>query len=227
MKLLLPVLPLLLALAACTSDTGPPMPVPTPAAGTALYRVTFEATWSASTHADFPAGAHFSPLIGLSHRAEALVFQLGQLASPGIKNMAERGNNAALRTEIDALRGSGAARSLLDGRASTASPGVLTDTVRLDAQHPRLTVVTMIAPSPDWFAALENENLLTPDGRWVAQRRVPALAYDAGTDSGPTFTAPDQATVPAAPITLLRLPPAAGPAPDGPPVGTWLLEKIN
>ena len=201
-------------------------PAPAPAAGVALYRVTFEATWSANTHANFPAGAHFSALIGASHRADGLLFRPGQLASVGIKDMAERGNNTALRAEIIALRGSGAAWRLLEGRG-TGSPGTVADTVRLDAAHPRLSVVTMIAPSPDWFAALEDENLLGPDGQWAAQRTVPARAYDAGTDSGLTFTAPDQITLPASAITPLLLAPATGAGSDGPPVGTWHLERIK
>ena len=220
-----PVLALLL-LASCQKDTDPAAKAPRPAVGPALYRVTFEATWSAATHANFPAGAHFSALIGLAHRADGLVFRPGQLASLGIKNVAEIGNNTALRAEITALRGGGAALGLLDGRSTTASPGSLTDTLRLDATHPLATVLTMIAPSPDWFAALEGENLLV-DGQWVAQRTVPARAYDAGTDSGPTFTAPDQPTVPAESIRQLLLLPAIGTAPDGPPVGIWHLERIK
>ena len=234
---LLPALALL-ALAACQKEAdqvapapaaapAPTVGAPAPAAGPALYRVTFEATWSAATHASFPAGGHFSSLTGLSHRAETPVFRDGEPASLGIKDVAELGNSAALRAEIEALRGSGAALGLLNGRDGTASPGTLTDTIRLDAAHSYLSVVTMIAPSPDWFAALESENLLGPDGQWVAQRRVPARSYDAGTDSGPTFTAPDEATLPAVAISPLRLPPAAGNAPAGPPVGTWLLERIK
>ena len=217
----------LLALGACQKAADPAGPAPAPAVGPALYRVTFEATWSAATHADFPVGAHFSPLIGLAHRADGLVFRPGQLASLGIKDMAELGKNAALRAEIATLRADGAATGLLDGQAPTPSPGTRTDTIRLDAAHPRLTVVTMLAPSPDWFAALESENLLV-DGQWVAQRTVPARAYDAGTDSGPAFTSPDQPTRPAEPVAALRLPPAGGPAAaDGPPVGQWHLDRIR
>ena len=103
----------------------------------------------------------------------------------------------------------------------------MADTIRLDAAHPRLSLVTMIAPSPDWFVALEDESLLDAAGQWVTQRRVPARAYDAGTDSGPTYTAPDQATLPAGVVAPLRLAPAMGSAPDGPPLGTWLLERIK
>lgn len=222
-----PLLLSLLALSACQPAAGPAPDAPMPAVGSALYRVTFEATWSAGTHADFPAGAHFSPLVGLAHRADGLIFQAGQLASPGIRDMAELGKNTALRTEIAALRASEAAASLLDGQATALSPGMLTDTIRLDAAHPLLTVVTMIAPSPDWFAALRGENLLA-NGQWVAQRTVPARAYDAGTDSGPAFTSPDQPTRPAEPVAALRLPPAGGPATaEGPPVGQWHLDRIK
>jgi hypothetical protein len=220
--------PLFLAvwLAACSqaSDTGAVPPTPEP--GPALYRVTFEAAWSAGTHANFPAGAHFSAIIGASHGAGTLLFRPGQAASLGIKDMAERGNNTALRAEISTLQSSGAAFRLLEGR-TIGSPGTVADTIRLDAAHPRLSLVTMIAPSPDWFAALEDENLLDATGQWVAQRRVPARAYDAGTDSGPAFTAPDQPTLPAGVVAPLLLPPATGSIPDGPPLGTWLLERIK
>ncbi|MDO7846540.1 spondin domain-containing protein [Hymenobacter sp. M29] len=221
---LLRLLPLFLGLAACTrnTDTGEILPAPVP--GPALYRVTFEATWSAGTHANFPGGAHFSAIIGASHRADGLLFRPGQAASLGIKDMAERGNNTALRAEIRSLQSSGAAFRLLEG-SYFYSPGTVSDTIRLDAAHPRLSVVTMIAPSPDWFVALEDENLLDATGQWVAQRRVPARAYDAGTDSGPTFTAPDQPTLPAGVVAPLLLP--TGPTPDGPPLGTWLLERLK
>ncbi len=232
-RIVLPALALL-ALAACQKEAEEvaPDPAAAPAPAVAaptsvLYRVTFEATWSEATHPGFPAGGHFSSLTGLSHRAEALLFKDGEPASLGIKNMAERGNNTALRSEIDALRRRGAALSLFAGGSGTNSPGAVADTIRLDATHSHLTVVTMIAPSPDWFAALESENLRGPDGQWAASRRVPARSYDAGTDSGPTFTAADQATLPAAVIVPLRLPPAAGITPAGPPVGTWLLERLK
>lgn len=219
MNRLLRVLPLAL-LAACSkkeSETSAPAP-----AAQALYRVTFEGTWSAATHPGlYPAGAHFSALIGASHRAddpESRLFRAGTLASPGIKNMAELGNNTALRAEINALIGQGKAFRLFDGRAGFASPGTYADTLRLDAAHPAATLVTMVAPSPDWFAALSAENLLS-EGDWAQHRRVPAHFYDAGTDSGPAFTSPDQPTVPAEPIRAAWA--------DQAPVGYFHLERIK
>ncbi|TGE15307.1 spondin domain-containing protein [Hymenobacter elongatus] len=216
---------LFLALAAgvasCNKIVDDKLPEPTPES-TALYRVTFEATWSAATHpGSYPAGAHFSPLIGASHRpaVDARLFRAGFPASPGIKNMAELGNNTALRAGIKALIGEQKAFRLLDGRNATASPGLLVDTLRLDVQHPVVTVVTMIAPSPDWFAALDAENLLENGNVWATTRRIPAIFYDAGTDSGLEYTSSDQPTTPATPIVVGYTP--------GAPLGYFKLERIK
>ncbi|UOQ53793.1 spondin domain-containing protein [Hymenobacter cellulosivorans] len=207
-------------LASCndTADDDAEQPSSEP---TALYRVTFEATWSAATHpGNYPAGAHFSPLIGVSHThdAGASLFQPSLPASPGIKNMAELGNNTALRTEINTLIAQGKAFRLLDGRTATASPGSLTDTIRLSQTHSALSVVTMIAPSPDWFAALTVHDLFT--GRsWAATRRIPAVFYDAGTDSGPDYTSADQPTTPVGVVREVNS--------LAPPLGYFVLERIK
>lgn len=218
MKRLLPLC--LLGLMACDDANKASQTRPTPAA-TALYRVTFEAGWSASTHpGNYPAGAHFSPLIGASHHnmPTARLFQAGTLASQGIKDMAERGANAALRTEINSLISQGHAFRLLDGKAAVNSPGTLTDTIRLSREHPALSVVTMVAPSPDWFVALDSQVLLGESG-WVESGRVPAVFYDAGTDSGPEYTSPDQPTTPPQPVR----PAMVGTA----PLGYFLVERIK
>lgn len=217
MKQLLPFC--LLGLLACHDAAPETWSRPTPAA-TALYRVTFEATWSVGTHpGNYPAGAHFSPLIGASHHhmPAARLFRVGALASPGIKDMAERGANAALRTEINALISQGHAFRLLDGKAAVSSPGTLTDTIRLSRDHSALTVATMIAPSPDWFAALDSYPLLLEDG-WLESGRVAALFFDAGTDSGPDYTSSDQPTTPPQPVRAATSSAA--------PMGYFVLERI-
>ena len=58
----------------------------------ATYTVTFTATWSAETHPyEFPAGAHWSGLIGASHSSGVTFWAIGELASAGIQQMAETG----------------------------------------------------------------------------------------------------------------------------------------
>ena len=67
----------------------------------ARYRLTFNATWSAQTHPnEFPSSAHFSGLIGMTHNGNAMLFTKGEIASDGIKNMAETGGKDPLETEI-------------------------------------------------------------------------------------------------------------------------------
>ena len=57
----------------------------------------------------------------------------------------------------------------------------------------------MIAPSPDWFVGVDSLNLYE-DGAFVDEKTVVLYAYDAGTDSGTTYTSPDDPTDPAVPI---------------------------
>lgn len=59
----------------------------------------------------------------------------------------------------------------------------------------------MIAPSPDWFTGVADVRLLE-DGIWVAEKTVTLEAWDAGTDGGATFTAPDADTVPRETVRL-------------------------
>ncbi|MCC3156384.1 spondin domain-containing protein [Hymenobacter sp. 15J16-1T3B] len=226
-------LPVLLAASACQTDKDA-----RPAPGPATYRVTFEATWSPATHSGaYPAGAHFSRLIGAAHAhsgstgigddAYRALYRPGTVASAGIKDMAERGDNTALRSELEALARNQLVGLRFESRlGAIGSPGQFVDTVTVDAQHPLVTAVSMIAPSPDWFVALESPSLLDAAGQWQPHLSVPARAYDAGTDSGADFTSPDE---PSFPVQLVRLISSGPLAPGGAatPLGTFHLERIR
>lgn len=228
-------LPILLTTAAACTKSSTPLPAPEPA----TYRITFEATWSPATHPQaYPAGAHFSRLIGVAHNRVqgacagpcdlSVLFRPGTLASPGLRDMAERGDNTVLRAEIQAQQPPRlAVADVFESRLPYIySPGRFVDTVQVDGQHPLVSAVSMIAPSPDWFVALEAQTLLDEQGRWQAHLSVPARSYDAGTDSGPAFASPDQPTAPAQPVALIRSGPLA-PAGSGTPLGIFHLERIR
>jgi len=51
------------------------------------------------------------------------------------------------------------------------------------------------------FAGIANVALLE-NGRWVERKEVTVYAWDAGTDSGLTYTAPDQETLPREKVRL-------------------------
>ena len=60
-----------------------------------------------------------------------------------------------------------------------------------------VSVIAMIAPSPDWFVGVDSVELCGNDGKWLDT--VPAIllpAWDAGTDSGTMFQAENAETIP-------------------------------
>ena len=194
-----------------------------PRPDSALYRIEFEATWSASTHPDdFPSGAHFSPLIGGMHNDGASFWELGDTASPGMEQMAETGATGTLAAEIgDEIPDN--ALAVIEG-SGTRSPGsTKIDTVVVNMDHPLVTLVTMIAPSPDWFAGVTGQLLLDEDGEWVVELRVDLYPLDAGTDSGTSYTSPNQDTSPQEPISSLK---GVSPFSDE-PVGTYIFTLIE
>jgi hypothetical protein len=71
-----------------------------------------------------------------------------------------------------------------------------------------VSVVSMLAPSPDWFIAVSNINLIE-NAEWVSSKTITVDIYDSGTDNGATFTSPDEPTDPRVPIFEINTPPLA------------------
>lgn len=168
----------------------------------ARYRLIFIATWDAASHpTHFPPNAHFSPLIGATHDSGLTFWQIGQPPSPGIEAMAELGATDLLRREIAAAQAAITAGSLISGPPFD-SPGAVETEFEMDAAHPLVTVVSMVAPSPDWFIGVSGIRL-HENGSWVAEKQIELRVYDAGSDHGEVFTAPDDDANPKQPISSL------------------------
>jgi hypothetical protein len=160
----------------------------------ARYLLTFEATWSEATHpTDFPPNPHFSGLIGATHSAGVGLWEEGETATPGIESMAETGEKSPLDSEIEALIAEGGACETISGGGIGLSPGTVAVEFTVSRECPLVSVVSMIAPSPDWFVGVSGLSLLE-DGRWVDQEAVGLYPYDAGTDSGRSYASPDEPT---------------------------------
>ena len=173
----------------------------------ATYTVTLESVWSAETHPDdFPPNPHFSPLIGATHNSDVVFWQPGQLASLGIKNVAELGSTFQIRAEINSAIEAGTALDLIEGGGIPLSPGAVSTSFEIHPSHPLVSVVTMIAPSPDWFVGVHDLSLIKY-GRWAEQIVFTIFPYDAGTDSGTTYNSPNSVTNPPVPIFLIEGPP--------------------
>ncbi len=200
-------------------------------AETATYRVTFDATWSQSTHPDaFPNGAHFSPIIGGTHNSDVTFWEPGGLATPGIESMAETGATTLLRNEVNVAIANGDANSVVTGFPTLFVPATRTFEIEVDSDFPLVTVVTMIAPSPDWFVGTSGLNLRSQPtnpspSAWLPEIQVDLVPWDAGTDSGTMFGSPNQNTSPPEPIH--RLDTLAGSVFEGAaPLGTITFELV-
>lgn len=191
-----PTTPLMPMQATPAVETPPTPPPPPPPAAVARYRVTFVSTWSRDTHPeDWPADAHYSGLIGATHNPMVTFWQDGQLATPGIQAMAEQGRKSPLDEEVLTAIAAGTAQHLLSGDALSDSPGTITLDFDIGVDFPRVTLVTMVAPSPDWFVGVSGLPLLE-GGQWISERQVEVFPYDAGTDSGQTYESANEKTVP-------------------------------
>jgi hypothetical protein len=166
----------------------------------AQYEVTFNAEWSPATHPqDYPAGAHWSGLVGGTHNAETNFWSEGQMASDGIKDVAELGSKTRLLAEVDAALRAGTVFNTLSGGGIGSGSGSVKLTFSANREFPLVTLVSMIAPSPDWFVGVSGLSLIE-NGAWVQNKVVTLFLYDAGTDSGPSYASANQVTSPHQPI---------------------------
>ena len=183
------------------------LPVITPAQGnaqSATYRVRFEGKWTTSvTSGGLPSGAHFSPLIGAVHNDSVTFWSVGGTASAGVESMAEVGGTTALKSEINAA--GSAASSTIERSGNVGATATVTVDITVSPTHPLVTLVTMIAPSPDWFVGVSGLSLRnTADDGWQPSLTVDLFPYDAGTEEGTEFSLANSATSPQGTITSIK-----------------------
>ena len=175
-----------------------------PYTSTAVYTVEFRGAWTtAATPDGLPGGAHFSRLIGAVHNAGVTFLEGGGTASAGVESMAEIGGTSTLRREVADAGPS--ALSVIQG--DTDFIGTTTTkrhSITVTTDHPRVTLVTMIAPSPDWFIGVSGLSLLDGSGNWLSTREVSLYPWDAGTENGSGFSLSNPATSPRGVITSIR-----------------------
>lgn len=142
--------------------------------------------------------AHFSGLVGGTHNAQVHFWRDDEIASEGIRLMAERGQQTPLLNEIAPAIANGTAHLQLSGGGLSTSPGTvsLVFPQPMNRDFPLITLVSMIAPSPDWFVGVDSLSLIEANGQWATNKVVTLYGRDAGTDSGVSYTSPDSVTVP-------------------------------
>ena len=196
----------LLAALSAAAVLGAGLAAPAPAQtndNSANYIVTFQGEWTlTSTPGGVVGDAHFTTLIGAVHNSAQTFWSSGGTATPGVEAVAELGSTGTFRSEILAA-GSDVA-SVVRHLVSGGGRGSATFEIRVTRDHPLLTLLSMIGPSPDWFVGVSRLSLLDGTSQWYANHSVNLYPYDAGTEDGDEFSLGNPATSPQGTITSLR-----------------------
>lgn len=230
-RLPLVLLAMVLAIVGCSDNNSADIPIDesTDSASSARYRLTFNATWSVDSHPlDFPgASAHFSPLAGAVHNEQIRFWESGQPATPGIQQIAETGNRATFSDEVQIAINAGSATELINGSGISVSPANTSVEFTVTRLYPEISIVSMLAPSPDWFVGVHNYSLLV-NGLFVDTATVSLPLYDSGTDDGTRYQSANAPASAAAPIMLLTSDPSDTPFINGEPaIGSFVFERLE
>jgi len=173
------------------------------------YTITFTSNWSEETHPhptnNFPSNAHWSKLVGATHNENIVFLEIGQNATPGIENVAELGSNTLFFEEINLAIDDENSNQIIDGDDLPSSLGtIIIDDLITSEDFPLLTLVSMIAPSPDWMIALNSISLIDNNGDWKNEITIDLYPYDAGTDGGMDYSSSNMDTNPQELITNIQ-----------------------
>ena len=169
----------------------------------ATYSIRILGSWNRGvTPEGVPSGDHFTTFVGGIHNDQVTFLQDGQTASSGVESMAEVGGTSRLQSEVNAQKPN-ADRAVTFGAPSVT--GTRTHTgVTFTSDHPRITLTSMIAPSPDWFVGVSGRSLLNSSGNWLDSLTVNLYPWDAGTENGTEFSLSNPSTNPRGVITSIR-----------------------
>lgn len=170
----------------------------------ATYTLELSIDWSANLAPfEYPGkGSHTSSLIGLTHTDRVSLFADGATASSGLELVAENGRSGILKAQFDEMRRKDHIGSVIEADGIKSVPGEIATTFKTTVDHPLLSVITMLAPSPDWFTGVSAVPLRSEEG-WLDAIELPLWVWDAGTDSGATFVAKNADSQPHESIRLL------------------------
>jgi hypothetical protein len=175
------------------------------------YMLEFEGLWD-GTHVEggtLPGGPHFTALIGATHDAGDPLWELGGMATPGIEFVAELGSTGVLAAEIQNRIAVGTAGEQITVSGIASFPTTTQSSFEIEVDDPNVTLISMVAPSPDWFVGVSDLSLRN-GSFWVQALTVDLHPYDAGTEDGSGFSLSNPATNPQEPIALINGSPFVG-----------------
>jgi hypothetical protein len=166
----------------------------------ASYQVAFSFVWKEKEPIPLNDTEHFSPVVGCIHKKLHPFLRIGEYASKGVEDVAETGNTTKIVEELTMLEKNGTCGERIGPYGPVESPGNMSFEILVTRQYPRVSLISMIAPSPDWFTGTRNGQLCCGltwgyrtgtfnvdfrDGkRWKKLIHYKLKKYDAGTEEG-------------------------------------------
>jgi len=158
--------------------------------------------WVSNYGVGLPDNPHHSEMVLTMHTEQYTMSAVNMSATAGVQNMAEEGNPTAVQNEITAssaaMESTKVPPTNLTGQATKL--GFADFMMEADSDFPHVSLITMIVPSPDWFAF--GSAMLFENGAFQT-KAIDVYAYDAGTDSGTSYTSANDETSPKGTITEL------------------------
>lgn len=87
---------------------------------------------------------------------------------------------------------------------NSETQGQTLDSLQVDSTYPYISSITMIAPSPDWFTGFYDFPA-SSGGTWYSEFTIETTPWDAGTETGTTFSGSNPAEDPVQPIFALTV----------------------
>ncbi|KAM9740349.1 spondin-2a [Menidia menidia] len=200
---------LLVLVELCLAFSGPLRPgneTDCAARSPASYILVFTGHWSPQAFPKqyplFRPPAQWSKLIAVSHNRHFRLWEEDASASPGVQHFAEVG------VTVELMRAAKEARKKRTVGAMHRTAGIpngighSSTEMLMQPRNSLLSLMVKMIPSPDWFVGVDSLNLCEGN-QWKQEVTLNLQPYDAGTDSGFTFSSPNFPTSPAENITKI------------------------
>lgn len=179
--------------------------------GDLRYYCTFRGKWSAERHPnDFPKAASWSSPVLMSHSKDWRMWTGTETVTAGVEYMAEEGFPTILYNEFQNA-GYESLHMIVGDRMYNTTESQHLPPINVTYNHPWLSAMTKISPSPDWFVGFSDFRTISYDSETYYNRFVlQSYVWDAGTDDGQNYLSFDRDLDPQVPCMRFCVPPHMG-----------------
>jgi len=190
----------------------------------ATYRITVVTNFTETTHpTDYPDNASFGRVFLAAHSPGTSIFTLGGVASDGLKKYAEDGDLADLVAEHSGGEDNNT-MTIITGSSNVGTSTTITYDINVTPTTTRISFVSKITPSPDWFVGVSSIDLVNGN-ELIESASFRLYPLDAGSDSGTTYESPDSPEP--GPISQIQGTPFSSGSIESTQIGTLSVERID